>query len=267
MEPVKEIPVSKILIPKTYNKLKKDGAMDKLDPKELMESIKLNGLLQPICVNEVDGKYILLYGKNRLNAYKNMRFKTIPSIVKQGIRDEVQAAILQLSENLLRNKPTLLDYGRYFIMLENDYKLNREQTAQRTGKSLAFIVQCINVYKSFPKKDHKKIKTVSPVVLTKLASGVKNSYIKPAQAKEIADTVKTGLVKAKDVNNIINNFRKENNLEIAVKQNQSILHVTVTIDINKKDMVNKFGTTTKMATYVKNLFYSESGIEDPNYRA
>jgi hypothetical protein len=195
-----------------------------------------------------------------------LKKKTIPALVKPKL-DEIDAIVLQLSENLLRNKPTLLDFGRFFIMLENDYKLTREQTAQRTGKSLGFIVQCINVYKSFPRKDHKKIKTVSPVVLTKLASGVKNSYIKPAQAKEIADTVKTGLVKAKDVNNIINNFRKENNLEIAVKQNQSILHVTVTIDINKKDMVNKFGTVAKMATYVKNLFYSESGIEDPNYKA
>jgi ParB family transcriptional regulator, chromosome partitioning protein len=266
MEQVKEIPINKIVIPSTYDKLAKDGAKDKLDPKELQASIKLNGLLQPICVKEAKGKYVLVFGKNRLNAYKNMGFKTIPSIVK-STTDELDAVIIQLSENLLRNKNTLLDFGRFFNILEKDYSLSREEMSKRTGRSHGFIVSCMNVYNAIPKKDHKKVKTVPASVLTKLATGVKKSYIKPSQAKDIAQTVKDGLVKVKDVNNIIYNMSKNNNLEVAVKQSKGVLHVSVTVDIFKNDLESRFdGSTVKLANYLKKLFYEESGVTDPSYK-
>jgi ParB/RepB/Spo0J family partition protein len=255
---IREIPVASIKIPPSYSFLEDEGAKDRLSKEELMKSIELNGLLQPICVDENN---VLVYGRNRLEAFKGLGREFIPSTtVNCEASDHV---IIQLTENLLRNKPTMVDFGRFFVVLEKRYGLSKEKISEKTGRSLGFIISCLNIYNSFSKKDHKKIKMVSPTALRKLANGVRSGYLKSSQAKEIAENVKEGLLKINDVDNVIMKLKKENSMDVAVTKTRNIIHVSITIDIDKKDLANKFGTTAKMAAFVKQMFYSETGIDDP----
>jgi ParB/RepB/Spo0J family partition protein len=70
---------------------------------ELAESLKKNGLLEPIsCRIDQDGKLWLMYGHRRLRAAKRANWKTIPTIIRYGVKD---ASILarQLVENSQRS--------------------------------------------------------------------------------------------------------------------------------------------------------------------
>jgi ParB family chromosome partitioning protein len=69
---------------------------------ELMESVRLNGLLQPITVRPVDEKqFRLVFGSHRLEAVKRLGRKKISAIVRE-ISDE-ESFLMNVTENLQRN--------------------------------------------------------------------------------------------------------------------------------------------------------------------
>ena len=73
------------------------------DPKaleELAQSIRENGLLQPVTVRETATGYELVAGERRLLACKSLGMEQIPAIIQRY--DDQQAAILALAENLQR---------------------------------------------------------------------------------------------------------------------------------------------------------------------
>lgn len=81
---------------------------DKIVP--LAESIKINGLINPISVLEEDDGYLLIAGEHRVLAYKYNKEITIPAIVHQKKYDDIElekarCLIIEADENLLRRTP------------------------------------------------------------------------------------------------------------------------------------------------------------------
>lgn len=80
----------------------------------LARSIKIGTLLQPIIVRN---DYTLVAGYHRLEAYKLLKLKDIPCIIKDI--DETQAKLLEIDENLIRNELSELELGEALIEKQN----------------------------------------------------------------------------------------------------------------------------------------------------
>ena len=105
---------------------------------ELADSIKVQGVLQPIVLRKVaDGKLQLVAGQRRLLASQKAGKTTVPAIVRQ-LSDE-QAIELTIIENLQREDLNPLDQAAAFEKLASTCGLTQEQIAQRTGKDRATV--------------------------------------------------------------------------------------------------------------------------------
>jgi ParB family chromosome partitioning protein len=101
---------------------------------ELRESIKVQGVIQPITVRPgKDGRYFLIAGERRLRASKMAGKKTIPAIVR--VVSEQQAAEMTVIENLQRKDLKCIDLARAYAALSRDFGMTQEQIGQRVGTS------------------------------------------------------------------------------------------------------------------------------------
>ena len=106
------------------------GEIDSLD--ELSDSIKVQGVLQPITVRPgVEGRYFLITGERRMRASQMAGKTTVPAIVR--VVSEQQAAEMTVIENLQRRDLTCIDLARAYIMLSKNFNLTQEQIGERVG--------------------------------------------------------------------------------------------------------------------------------------
>ena len=112
--------------------------VDEISLNELADSIKVQGVLQPIVLRKVaDGKLQLVAGQRRWLASQRAGKSTVPAIVRQ-LSDE-QAIELTIIENLQREDLNPLDQAAAFEKLSSTCGLTQEQIAQRTGKDRATV--------------------------------------------------------------------------------------------------------------------------------
>jgi len=103
---------------------------------ELADSIKANGVVQPIVVRpseEEEGHYILILGERRLHASKKAGKTHIPALVRKVSLQ--QAAEMTIVENLQREDLSPLEQAEAFRVLSNEFKLTQQQIAERVGLS------------------------------------------------------------------------------------------------------------------------------------
>jgi ParB-like chromosome segregation protein Spo0J len=101
-EKVEQVSIEKIVVPEW--RVRKE-AKDRRSLEELKTSINTHGLMQPIEVApREDGSYELIFGLRRLEAVKELGWKTIPAVVRQ--RSEIERQMAEVAENVHR-----LPYG------------------------------------------------------------------------------------------------------------------------------------------------------------
>ena len=113
--------------------------------RELAQSIKTYGLLQPIIVRKSKKSYQLVAGERRLLACRGLGWKTIPAMVKD-IGDSAMAAIA-LIENLQRENLNLIEEAKGYARLLQEFGYTQEALAQRLGKSQSTIANKIRLLK------------------------------------------------------------------------------------------------------------------------
>ena len=112
--------------------------------KELAESIKTHGIIQPLIVRALpDGKYRLIAGERRFRAAKLAGIDTVPVIVKDV--DERDAAEMALIENLQREDLDPIDEANGFEKLINQYNITQEEAASRVGKSRTAVTNALRL--------------------------------------------------------------------------------------------------------------------------
>ncbi len=111
---------------------------------ELADSIRAEGLLQPIVVRRLaDGKYQLIAGERRWRAFQLLKIKTIPArLVSAG---DASSATLGLIENLQREGLNPLEEAYGYASLIRDFDLTQEAAAERVGKPRASVANCLRL--------------------------------------------------------------------------------------------------------------------------
>ena len=107
--------------------------MDEESLEELAESIRINGVVQPVVVRpaEKEGRYILILGQRRCLASKMAEKTTVPALVKRV--SEQQAAEMTIVENLQREDLSPLEHAEAFKVLSQNFGLTQQQIGERVG--------------------------------------------------------------------------------------------------------------------------------------
>jgi len=114
--------------------------------RELAQSIRTNGLLQPITVQlDPDGIYRIIAGERRWRACQLAGLKEIPALVRKV--EKRQALQLALIENIQREDLNPMDIAAAFEKLASEHGLNHEQIAERTGKDRSTVTNFLRLLK------------------------------------------------------------------------------------------------------------------------
>lgn len=127
---IREIPVESIRPNPTQPRLSyESGALE-----ELAESIRENGLIQPILVRQLlDGDYELIAGHRRWMAVRKLGQPTIRAIVEN--RTDTESAVLALVENIQRRDLDCMEEARAIAGLIESTGMTQQGAARRLGKS------------------------------------------------------------------------------------------------------------------------------------
>lgn len=110
---------------------------------ELAESIRSEGLLQPIVVRKVGEKFQLIAGERRWRAFQQLKIKAIPARVVEA--SNASAAALGLIENLQREGLNPIEEAHGFASLIRDFDLTQETAADRVGKARATVANSLRL--------------------------------------------------------------------------------------------------------------------------
>ncbi|MEZ0218208.1 MAG: ParB/RepB/Spo0J family partition protein, partial [Rariglobus sp.] len=132
-----EIAVS-LIVPSPYQ-ARKEISPEQLS--ELAESIRSEGLLQPIVVRKTGEKYELIAGERRWRAFQLLKIKTIPVRLVQA--SNASSAALGLIENLQREGLNPLEEAYGYASLIRDFDLTQEATSERVGKGRATVANAL----------------------------------------------------------------------------------------------------------------------------
>lgn len=119
------------------NPMQPRGVLDDAELKELIASITLHGILEPIVVAHTPAGYQIIAGERRWKAAKLAGLTTVPVIVKETTpRGMLEMAIV---ENVQRVDLNPLDRAKALARLVDDFHLTTVDIAERIGKSSAYI--------------------------------------------------------------------------------------------------------------------------------
>lgn len=105
--------------------------------KELANSIKADGVIQPIVVRKVDDRYEIIAGERRFRASKLVGLEKVPVVVK-NVTDR-KARELALVENIQREDLNPIEEAISLKTLMEEYKLTQQELSDIIGKSRSYI--------------------------------------------------------------------------------------------------------------------------------
>ncbi len=113
--------------------------------KELSQSIKTQGVFQPILVRKTILGYEIISGERRYRATKMAGLDTIPAIVYEY--DDKQMMEVGIIENIQREDLSVIEEARSYQMLIDNLKLTQKDVSERVGKSRSHIANMLRLLK------------------------------------------------------------------------------------------------------------------------
>jgi ParB family chromosome partitioning protein len=110
---------------------------------ELTDSIKAQGVLQPVLVRKDGSGYKLIAGERRWRAAQAAGLKEVPALVREVT--EAQAFELALVENLQRADLNPIEEAEGYQRLVEEFKLTQEQISQRVGKERSTVANSLRL--------------------------------------------------------------------------------------------------------------------------
>ena len=143
----KKIDVNKVSIKDlTRNELQPRKHFDKESLEELTNSIKEQGVIQPIVVRPnklLEGKYEIIAGERRWLASQNAGLHEIPVVILNV--DDVKSLEFAIVENIQRQDLNSIEEARGYRRLVDDFNYNQEKLSQFISKSRSYIANSLRL--------------------------------------------------------------------------------------------------------------------------
>jgi len=112
---------------------------------ELVESIREQGVIQPIVVQKAETGYELIVGERRWRAAKKVGLKKIPAVIKEA--GDVQSLEMAIIENIHRQDLNPIEEARAYSRLAGDFGMKQEEIARKVGKNRASVANYLRLLK------------------------------------------------------------------------------------------------------------------------
>lgn len=112
---------------------------------ELADSIKENGIIQPLIVVEKDGGFEIVAGERRFRASKLAGLTKVPVVVKRATKKDV--LVMSIIENVQRADLNCVEEALAYFQLMNEFELTQEEVAKKIGKERSTIANFLRVLK------------------------------------------------------------------------------------------------------------------------
>ena len=113
---------------------------------ELADSIRENGIIQPIIVTELDnGKFEIVAGERRYRASKIAGLEKLPVVIKRITSKEKM--VFSIIENVQRDDLNCVEEALAYLQLISEFKLTQDEVAKKVGKSRSSIANLLRILK------------------------------------------------------------------------------------------------------------------------
>lgn len=195
---------------------------------ELADSIRSNGVLQPVIVKKIANGYLLVAGERRVKASKIAGFNTVPAIVRDY--NNQYLAELALLENIQREDLTIVEEAEAYQNAISSLNLTHLELAQKIGKSRSYVSNALGIL-TLPEEVLKEINQGN------ISMGHARSLSKLKDVnriKKIASMIIQEKMTVRDIESLVKKEKKKN--EIKRKTISQDLHNEL---INFRDNMNK----------------------------
>lgn len=192
--------------------------------KELVESIKQYGILQPIIVREKGEKYEIIAGERRYRSAKIAGLTTIPAIIKEF--NDQDSFSLSIIENIQRENLNVLEEANAYKELIEKYNYTQQEISEKVSKSRSHIANLLRLL-NLPEIVQKHL------IDGKIEMGHARALINYEFAEEIIDYIIENNLTVRDVEKIV---KDEKNITFLNKVNK-IKKKYVDDDIKSKVLI------------------------------
>ncbi len=173
--------------------------------KELAESIKHQGVIQPIVVERQEDGYVIIAGERRYRAAKMAGLSEIPAVIARY--DTEKRLLISLIENLQREDLDPIEEATAYQRLMNETGLNQEELGKQIGRNRTTIANSLRLLK-LPEEMQKAVRSgeitpgharailslVNPADQTRLYRKIASDKISVRDAELQAERLRHGLV-------------------------------------------------------------------------
>ena len=215
------------------NRLQPRKVFNKESLEELTNSIKENGVIQPIIVRSDKssaGKFEIVAGERRWLASQNAGLLEIPVIVL-NVNDE-KSLEFSIVENVQRQDLNAIEEAQGYQRLIDEFSYNQEKLAKFIGKSRSYIANSLRLL-SLPKE------VISYVENEKISAGHARSLIGLPNAIQIAKKIAENELSVRQSENLVRALRNKKNLKIVSSKDSNILDL-------EKSLVDKTGINVEL---------------------
>ena len=133
------------IVPSTLQP-RKDFGRDALQ--ELIDSIRQHGIIQPLIVRQVGGRFELIAGERRWRGAQEIGLVTAPAIVRTA--NDLEVLELSLIENLQRADLNPIEEAQGYARLASEFGMRQEDIALKVGRSRAAVANALRLLDLHP---------------------------------------------------------------------------------------------------------------------
>ena len=226
---IKKLPINDI----KGNRLQPRKIFNKESLEELTNSIKENGIIQPIIVRSdksLEGKFEIIAGERRWLASQNAGLNEIPVIILDI--DDEKSLEFAIVENVQRQDLNAIEEAQGYQRLINEFSYNQEKLAKFIGKSRSYIANSLRLL-GLPKE------VISYVENEKISAGHARSLIGLPNAALIAKKIAENKLSVRQSENLVRALKNKKNLKVVPSKDSNILDL-------EKSLVDKTGISVEI---------------------
>ena len=215
------------------NRLQPRKVFNKGSLEELTNSIKENGVIQPIIVRSdksLEGKFEIIAGERRWLASQNAGLNEIPVIILDI--DDEKSLEFAIVENVQRQDLNAIEEAQGYQRLIDEFSYNQEKLAKFIGKSRSYIANSLRLL-SLPKD------VILYVESEKISAGHARSLIGLPNATQIAQKIAENKLSVRQSENLVRALRNKRNFKIVPSKDSNILDL-------EKSLIDKTGINVEI---------------------
>ena len=221
----KKISNSKISIKDIIrNKLQPGKIFDKEKLKELTDSIRERGIIQPIIVRpdkSDKGRYEIVAGERRWLASQNAGLHEVPVVILDI--DDEKSLEFAIVENVQRQDLNPIEEAQGYQKLIDEFNYNQEKLSKFIGKSRSYIANSLRLL-TLP------LEIINLVSDGNISSGHARSLIGLMNAKEIANKIIEKNLSVRQVENLVKTLKLKKNLKLVSNQDRNISDLETSLE-------------------------------------